>query len=70
MSTRHPIIDSYAAYISLTLVILTALLTIALIYRIRYGEVIITRLTLRPYYFALVYLAALISYTIVDALLV
>ena len=69
MGSRHPTVDSYAAYISLTLVILTVLLTITLIYKIKYGDVIITRLTLRPYYFALAYLTALLSYTVVTALL-
>ena len=33
-------------------------------------EYFITRLTLRPYYFALAYLTALLSYTLVTALLV
>ena len=69
MGCLQSTVDSYAAYITLTLVILTALLTITLIYKIKYGDVIITWLTLRPYYFALAYLTALLSYTGVTALL-
>ena len=60
--------EEYGAEIGLSLVILTAILDLFLIYRIHYGEQVITKITLRPYYVALGYLFALLSYAIVSCL--
>ena len=61
--------DRYGTGIALSIVILTCLLNVILICRINFRrERLITKLTLRPYYYSLAYLITLLPYCMIATL--
>ena len=57
-------IKEYQMSGAISLVILTILLTLFLISKIQYGNKVITKLTLKPYFVALAYLISLLTYSV------
>ena len=53
----HNLVYSYSCALSSASVILTTLYNLYIIMRIRYGSVLITKFTLKPYYLTFAYLA-------------
>ena len=68
----HPpvILKKYGSSFVLALVITTLLGCIYVIYQIRYGNVIITKKTLTPYYILLIYLLLLLGESIEKCILI
>ena len=48
--------EEYSGFIALALVLVTMIYNVYLIYKIKYGNVMITKMCLLPYYYALGYL--------------
>ena len=50
------VLNEYSGALACSLIVITILCNIAIIMKIKYGQVLITKTTLKPYYLAFVYL--------------
>ena len=67
--TIESIIEDYAECFTIAIVLATIIYNIFLIAKIKYGEIVITKLTLLPYYFSFVFLVLMAANEVIEELI-